>query len=317
MLPGGSTPKRDCLTPTPFRAARAISLCVVIGIFATVFSVSSSVVAPSVANAEAIRFSSPREAYAQGYAAFIREQYEIAVPALEAAHQGGIVQAPFLLAQIYSGDHPAYINHARAYYLHKWIVNKYKGVVVSKSSPLSMKLAKSITALAKYIIHGLPEADVAADRDRALRLLRHAAMHLNEEDAQFELARLTIHGDADDKARRNALYLLQRLTRKRHGGALAIMAQLYWKGRYVQRRQAYALLLIHSALRNAPPTERIWIEEIYQSIFCGAPKDVREFAAGQVAGWDRRMGERKRRRAFDLNRSKTNTLSDFRGPVRT
>jgi hypothetical protein len=39
------------------------------------------------------------------------------------------------------------------------------------------------------------------------------------------------------------------------------------------------------AVENAPAHERIWIEDIYQHIFCGASQGVRKQADGMVAVW--------------------------------
>ena len=54
--------------------------------------------------------------------------------------------------------------------------------------------------------------------------------------------------------------------------------------------QARALALISIAVENAPPHERLWIEDIYQNIFCGAAEGTRKQATGIVAQWGNRYG---------------------------
>ena len=54
--------------------------------------------------------------------------------------------------------------------------------------------------------------------------------------------------------------------------------------------QARALALISIAVENAPPHERLWIDDIYQNIFCGAAEGTRKQATGIVAQWGNRYG---------------------------
>ncbi len=65
-----------------------------------------------------------------------------------------------------------------------------------------------------------------------------------------------------------------------------------WRGKFVDKNQAAALNLIDVAVANAPPTERVWIEDIYQNIFCNAGEGVRQQATGRVAEWHNRYGRR-------------------------
>src|SRR5215467_5951476 len=76
------------------------------------------------------------------------------------------------------------------------------------------------------------------------------------------------------------LHLLRTLSR-----VGAHLADLYWRGRFVKRDERRALALIRVAVENAPEHERIWIEDIYQNIFCGASQGTRQQADGMVARW--------------------------------
>jgi hypothetical protein len=53
----------------------------------------------------------------------------------------------------------------------------------------------------------------------------------------------------------------------------------------VKKDERRALALITMAAENAPAHERIWIEDIYQNIFCGSSQGVRTQADGIVARW--------------------------------
>ena len=75
------------------------------------------------------------------------------------------------------------------------------------------------------------------------------------------------------------------LTEEGYAGAQALLADLYWRGRHVKKDEQRALALITMAVENAPAHERIWIEDIYQNIFCGTSQGTRKQADGIVATW--------------------------------
>ena len=52
--------------------------------------------------------------------------------------------------------------------------------------------------------------------------------------------------------------------------------------------RAFALITV--AVENTPDSERVWIEDIYHIIFCGAPAGTRNQAQGMVADWRQRYG---------------------------
>lgn len=274
----------DALT---WRGAIGRLRCGMIGI-----SVAAFVAFAAPAQAE-IQFSSVDEAFHQGAGAYVRGQYEIAVPALEAATKMGAFYAPFYLARIYSGSHPAYLDQARAYKLYEQIVSKYAGVVDPADVRRAPTVAKAMTAMAKYLLNGLPEAGLRPDRRRAVSLLRYAATYYGEDDAQFELARLQLTTEEDGRSVRSALYGLSRLAKRCHAGAQATLANLIWLGRYpdlLQADRSEALALATRAVQCAPAHERMWIKDIHQRIYCGANDEMRRQAQGEVAGWDQRFG---------------------------
>jgi uncharacterized protein len=63
------------------------------------------------------------------------------------------------------------------------------------------------------------------------------------------------------------------------------------RGRYLRQDQTQALGLIKMAVENAAPQDRIWIEDIYQNIYCNSNKDVREKSKGLVANWKKMFAQ--------------------------
>jgi hypothetical protein len=74
--------------------------------------------------------------------------------------------------------------------------------------------------------------------------------------------------------------------------------------------KARALALISVAVENAPPPERLWIEDIYQNIYCGAGEGIRRQATGIVAEWGNRYGRKPE------NRDRTGLAQLTADPVR-
>ncbi|MGQ0457688.1 MAG: tetratricopeptide repeat protein [Hyphomicrobium sp.] len=252
------------------------------------------VAAASSAVAGGVTFRSPDDALKQGISAFNGGYYELALPALEAANGANAALGKFYLARIYADNDGAYTNHAKAYELFKQLADQLRDVDPddSEMAPIA---AMSLTAVSSYVRRGLPEAKVKPDVEAADSELQRAALFFNNEDAQFEMAKVFLRGEgpdiklgveADPSSKVVAgRHWLSKLSRKGHPGAQAFLADLLWRGKFVDKDPATALNLIDVAVANAPAHERVWIEDIYQNIYCNAGEGVREQATGRVAEW--------------------------------
>jgi hypothetical protein len=60
----------------------------------------------------------------------------------------------------------------------------------------------------------------------------------------------------------------------------------------MKQDQPTALALIAVAVENAPVYDRLWIEDIYQNIYCGSGEGIRKQATGIVAAWGNRFGRK-------------------------
>ncbi len=248
-------------------------------------------VAPGPASAAGeSRYASPEAAFDQGLGAYKAGYYEIAIPALlDAAERGADRErffARFYLARIFSDNSAASTNHARAYQLFDEIVTQSNDIDPDDGRRAPF-VAKAMIALAGYLRTGLPQIALKADVERANDLLQDAASIFNDKDAQFELAKVQLTPDATPDDIRLGVHYLSVLTNHGHPGAQAYLADLYWRGRFVPRDERRALALGKLALRNAPQQDRVWIEDIYQNIFCGASQGVRKQADGTVAAWNK------------------------------
>lgn len=277
-------------------------VCVAVAVVAT----------SSAAFAQPTVFRSPEAALEQGLGAFRGGYHELAIPALEYAAGKDSLIAKYYLAQIYSDNLSPLTDHVRAYKIYRDIVGRYSGIDpdVDPRAPL---IGQAITSYARYVQRGLPEIGLKPNAYRAEAYFNNASMTFNNDDAQFELAKMYLSGEGVRRDYRLARHWLSTLTNKGHSGAQAFLADLLWRGKHVKADPVKALALIAVAVRNAPPQERLWIEDIYQTIYCGAPKGVRHQATGIVAEWGDRYGRKTR---YENEVGRRMMYADAR-PVRT
>jgi TPR repeat protein len=244
------------------------------------------------AMATAAKYRSAQDALEQGIGAFNGGYYEIAVPALEYAAEAHLFLAPYYLARIYSDNNGSRTDHAKAYELYLKIAEEHTDVDPDDTQRAPY-VAKAMTRIAGYLVNGLPEANVRPNAKIAMEYLREAAQFFRDEDAQFELAKLYLNGDGIESDVPYAKHWLSVLSQKGHPGAQAFLADLLWRGKYGMKADPVrALALISVAVANAPSYERVWIEDIYQNIYCGAAQGVRKQATGIVADWRTRYGRK-------------------------
>jgi TPR repeat protein len=237
------------------------------------------------------QYRSPQDALDQGIGAFNGGYYEIAEPALKYASDAHLFLAPYYLARIYSDNNGPLTNHAKAYELYLKIAEEHTDVD-PEDDQRAPYVAKAMTAIAGYLMTGLPEVGLRSNARIAAEYLREAAQFFRDEDAQFELAKLYLRGDGIESDVPYAKHWLSVLSQKGHAGAQAFLADLLWRGKYMKADPVRALALISVAVANAPPYERVWIEDIYQNIYCGTPQGTRKQATGLVADWRTRYGRK-------------------------
>jgi hypothetical protein len=219
--------------------------------------------------------------------AYMRGDYDAAVTAFQhVASRGDAYQrflSEFYLGRIYADTAGSKTDHALAYMLLRRLADEHADVDPDDLMRAPY-VAKALTTVAIYVRDGVPEVALKPNPELGFEWLRHAATFFNEPDAQFEVAREDIRSDAQ---RKTGLHFLQKLVKEGHPGAQAVMAELLSKGRYVTANPGEALALVTMAVENAAPSDRIWIEDIYQQIYCASPREVRERATAVSLTWRR------------------------------
>jgi len=228
----------------------------------------------------------------QGLKAYRAGKLSVAIPALESAashdsREGFLAQ--FYLARIYSDNSHPLTDHPKAYVLYQRIADAYADIDPDDDQRAPF-VAKALVALAGYLRQGVADIGLKADVERAAQYLHHAATFFADEDAQFELAKLFLTGDGIAPDVRRAVHWFSVLSQRGHPGAQAFLADLYWRGRHVQKNAERALALATLAAEGAPSNERIWIEDVYHRIYCGTSEGQRSDAGGVVADWRQKYG---------------------------
>ncbi len=257
----------------------------------TALAITMAAAAPP-ARAESLRFVSPEAALEQGLSAYRSGVFGIAEKALSYAAQRGSLLGKWYLSRLYADPSSAMTSHARSYELLLAIVQEHAPHIDVDDDPRATYVGKALTALAGYWLRGLPEIGIKPNAERAAGYLQEAATYFRNHDAQFELAKLYLTGDGVPVDKRQATHWLSTLSQIGHPGAQAFLADLYWRGKILQRDEGRALALITLAVENAPAQERIWIEDIYQSIYCGMAAGVRRQQEGLIASFRQRYAPR-------------------------
>lgn len=282
---GRSHVKRRTLTVTP-----TSRLLVQIALAASVLL--GAVSAPAIAR-DMLKFSSPQIAFEQGFNAYRGGNYTIAEQALKYAAERNSLLARYYLARLYADAAGPFTSHAKAYDLYTRIVVDHAPHIDVDDDPRARYVGKSLTALAQYVLRGLPEIGLKPNPERAAEHLQEAATYFRDQDAQFELAKLYITGEGVEVNHRQATSLLSTLAQTGHAGAQAYLADLYWRSKAgLPHDEKRALALITLATENAPAHERIWIEDIYQGIYCGMAAGVRQASEGLIASFRHRYSPR-------------------------
>ena len=270
------------------RTSKQFRLHMLVGVFAAI-----AVGTASIAMARS-QYTSPEEAERNGISAYNGGYYELAIPALEYAAEQKMFLAQYFLAQLYADNNSVHTDHSKAYLLFQKIANEHADADPDDDSRAPY-VARALTALAQYVRTGLKEINVEPNAERAAEYLHHAALFFSHADAQFELAKLYLKGEGVPSDIARGKHWLSRLAQHGHAGAQAFLADLFWRGKYVSQDQVRALVLASVAVKNAPPQERVWIDDIYQNIYCGVSSGIRKQVDGSmVAEWDRRYGRAPR-----------------------
>jgi uncharacterized protein len=155
----------------------------------------------------------------------------------------------------------------------------------SPSAPQAAVVANAFVALGRYYLNGIPNSKIKADPERAREMFSYAASYFGNADAQYDLARLYLHGGGTsrDDFRYGARWLGLAAQKGQHQ-AQAMLGQMLFNGDQLPRQAARGLMWLTLASANAAPDEA-WIKESYNKAFGKASDDERAMALQMLEHW--------------------------------
>jgi len=132
-------------------------------------------------------------------------------------------------------------------------------------------VAEAFVALGKYHLAGIPETRLKQNPSQAFIHFKHAATILRDADASYHLARLYLTGKGVPKNLLTAAKYLKRAYQKNHAAAQAVLGNLFWDGKGVNRNKGLALILLLLANENSDDpncpgyesSSKRWISKAY------------------------------------------------------
>jgi hypothetical protein len=155
----------------------------------------------------------------------------------------------------------------------------------SPSAPQAAVVANAFVALGRYYLNGIPNSKIKSDPERAREMFSYAASYFGNADAQYDLARLYLHGGGTsrDDFRYGARWLGLAAPKGQHQ-AQAMLGQMLFNGDQLPRQAARGLMWLTLASANATPDET-WIKESYTKAFAKASDDDRAMALQMLEHW--------------------------------
>ena len=211
-----------------------------------VASVVTLVSVISVVLSQTIEFVSPNEAYRQGMSAHLSGQYDLAVPALEAAEKGGVSEANLVLGRIFKDG---LYDDKRAFQFYKKYALQNSGAGHKHYN--ASEIAEAFNEVGKYLRSGIAGSDISKDAMEAYRYFHHAASNLRSPGAAYNVALMHLSGDGVVKNARTAAKWLKISYKKNHANSQALLGNLFWQGKGVKENKPLALSLLMMARTNA------------------------------------------------------------------
>ncbi len=238
----------------------------------------------TAASGSSVIYDSPEDAYKAGRRAMKRGDYRSALAPLQSAADGGVFLAKFYLAELLSDTRHIFADPNRAYMFYSELIDRNPDVDPAYDYRARF-VARAYVMKGRYLSGVLPIDGLQRSQSLARRLFGHAATYLDDPDAQFEFARMLLKGRGGARNVRSGKHYLSTLSRKGHAAAQGYLAELFWHGDYVPKREDYALALSTLAVRNARRDDQIWIDELHHEISCQTSAQVHDKAEHLLVRW--------------------------------
>ncbi|MFK7903449.1 MAG: tetratricopeptide repeat protein [Nitratireductor sp.] len=209
-----------------------------------------------------------------------RGQNKEAHEALKYAAERGNSAAQWKLGRMYQHGEGVPKSPLEAFNFYKMIADRYGEAQPGR--PEWRITGKAMVALGHYYMDGIPEANIAPNKEEALVMYTTSAMYFSDPDAQFELGRIMLNSAVEPEQSRQGVRLLNLSRKKGHAGAQALLGHALVEGDYVLQNVVRGLTMISKAQRNASAEMQGWIQELHQQAFAQATEEQRREAISRL-----------------------------------
>jgi TPR repeat protein len=201
---------------------------------------------------------------------------------LQYAAEGGHPVAQWRLGRMYADGDGVAQDDLRAFEYFSRVANAH--AEDSPSAPQAAIVANAFVALGRYYLNGIPNSKVKSDPERAREMFSYAASYFGNADAQYDLARLYLHGGGASREdfRYGARWLGLAAQKGQHE-AQALLGEMLFNGDQLPRQAARGLMWLTLA-RDAAPDES-WIKESYSKAYAKASDDDRAMCLQMLEHW--------------------------------
>ncbi len=181
--------------------------------------------------------------------------------ALQDAAEAGQPIAMWQLGLMYESGVGVEKDPSRAFHYFSQIANNH-----ADAPPRSLDadiVAQSFVKMGDYYLHGVPDAGIYADTDRAHALMMHAASYFGDADAQYRVGVMFLDPEALGTNPLQSARWLSLAARKGHPGAQARLGALLFNGEGIEAQPVEGLMWLNIAARRAAGTgDEGWIREM-------------------------------------------------------
>ena len=208
---------------------------------------------------------------------------DTSLTSLQYAAEEGHPVAQWKLGRMYADGDGVTQDDVRAFEYFSRIANAH--AEDSPSAPQAAIVANAFVALGRYYLNGIPNSKIKSDPERAREMFSYAASYFGNADAQYDLARLYLHGvgTSRDDFRYGARWLGLAAQKGQHQ-AQALLGQMLFNGDQLPRQAARGLMWLTLARDSATPDEA-WIKESYNRAITKASEDDRAMALQMLEHW--------------------------------
>lgn len=173
-------------------------------------------------------------------------------------------------ARRHSTGRGADLDHWRAFQIYARIAGaRFAGDPSREEAPY---VGGAMREMGRYYLTGIEGSPVVLDPRTAESYLYRAAALFGDADAQFELGRFYLDQRWGAPRRRHAARWFALAARKGHYRAQSELGALLCEGRGVARNAARGIVLMATALRDAPERERSELRERLAVVFAAIPE---------------------------------------------